>query len=581
VRPRSRPSSAGAARDSTGRRTRAALLVSIALIALVAGIYAPVRTFGFVPLDDLPYVPENPHVATGLSTANVLWAFTSRWASYWIPLTWISYMVEVQVAGVNPHVHHVTNVVLHGANVLLLFWWLRRETASLWRSAGVAALFVAHPLHVESVAWITERKDVLSTCFLLLALFAYSSCVRRHGVGRMAVVGLCFAAGIMAKPMVLTLPLLLLLADVWPLGRASFDAGSGPRWRDLVIEKWPLFVVAIAAAAVTYATQDLGGATKVQDVLPVALRLANVPVSYVIYLRQAVWPVDLAVLYPYPESISTWRVAIAIAVLAAISVVVYRRRSSHPHAAVGWLWFLVALVPVIGLVQAGLQPHADRFTYVPLIGIYVALLWSLPAAVSRPWRVASGAAVVAAVAMCSVVASQQVRVWQDGRTLWSHAVAVTPASGAYQAHFELGSFELSQARTSEAITNFEAAIRARPSFAGAHAALGVAFEREGRLAEAAGAYDGALRSDPAMPEIQNNLGALLARDGHVAEALPHFEAAVRLKPDLESAQVNLGVALVRIGRPGEAVPHLRAALAINPANAQAQRVLDLIGRPPR
>jgi Tfp pilus assembly protein PilF len=554
------------------------LLLSLGLVALIAFIYAPVRLFDFVTLDDPKYVSQNPHVLAGLTWQSVSWAFTSRWASYWIPFTWLSYLVEVQIFGVHAGVQHVTNVLLHAVDALLLFTWLRRATGALGRSALVAALFAVHPLHVESVAWITERKDVLSTCFLLLALLAYTAWVRRPSRARYLAVCLLFLAGLLSKPMLVTLPFMLLLCDVWPLARVPLDIRTRDarvRWWALVWEKWPLVAIAAGASFIAYRMQDLGGATVPNDLFPLALRAANAVVSYVLYLGQTIWPARLYVLYPYPLSIPAWQTAGAIGVMVLVTIVAVRYVASQPYFAMGWFWYVGTLVPVIGFVQVGLQPRADRFTYVPLIGLFIALVWGA-ATVAARWRVPRPILVAAGVLVTlafTVVARQQVESWRDAVALWTHAVALTPPADAAQAQFELGTALMGQGRRREAITHFTEAIRAKPDFSGAHGALGIALVQEGRKAEGQAEYEETLRLDPGIPEIQNNLGALLASDGKFAEALPHFQEAVRLKPDFEFAVANLGVTLARLGRRDEAIEALRAALRLNPGNPQAQYVL--------
>jgi Tfp pilus assembly protein PilF len=549
---------------------------SIALVALVVGIYYRVHQFDFVPLDDPPYVSENPHVLGGLTADNVWWAFTTRWASYWIPLTWISYMVDVQLFGPGPGMLHVTNVLLHAANTVLLFWWLQRATRAAAASAFAAALFAAHPLHVESVVWITERKDVLSTLFLLLGLIAYSAYVRRKSVALYATVLACFVLGALAKPMVVTLPFMLLLCDVWPLGRVRIDSPAG--WRAVIIEKWPLFLIAAAGSAVVFVTQQRGGAMIASEVFSLGLRIQNAIVSYVIYLWQTIWPAGLIVNYPYPSSIPLWQVVGAGLLLAAITFMTLRASRTRAHLAVGWLWYLGTLVPTIGLVQVGLQPRADRFTYVPLIGIFIVCAWSAAElAARRPAlkRVVALAAVAITVAF-AVGSHRQAEFWKDGLALWTRAVAVTPPAEAAQAEFELGAEWLRRNQPREAIPHFQAALRAHPTFTGAHAALGDAHQREGRTTDAKAAYQTALRLDDSLPEIHNNLGAILATEGQIDAALPYFQAAVRLKPDFESALVNLGVVLARLGRNDEARAALTSALRLNPSNAQARRVLELL-----
>jgi protein O-mannosyl-transferase len=557
------------------------VLASVGLLALVLWTYAPVRQFDFVPIDDPSYVTGNPHVVTGLTWENVVWAFTSRWASYWIPATWISYMVEVQIFGVQPGVQHVTNVLLHAANTLLLLLWLYRETGAVGRSTFVAALFALHPLHVESVAWITERKDVLSTLFLLLAILAYSAYQRNRSTWRYAALCGCFVAGLLAKPMLVTLPGILLLCDVWPLARAprTFRTAEARRsWWLLVREKWPLYAIAIGVSAAAFVTQRQGGAMYATEVFPLGLRVSNAIVSYAVYLGQSIWPSALTVNYPYPSAIPLWTVIGAAVLLVVVSGGAVRAAGNLPFLAVGWFWFIGTLVPVIGLVQVGLQPRADRFTYVPLVGVFIAASWGLVELGSRlrirQWTLV-GVAVAVTLAY-TAVARQQVEHWRNGVTLWTHAVAVTPRDEAVQAQFDLGRALLDQGRPEDAIPHLMEAVRIQPGFAGAHGALGDALSRSGRKAEARAEYERCLGLDSGFPEVQNNLGAILASNGLIAAAIPHFEAAVRLKPDLESARVNLGVSYIRLGRTEEGIRELSSALRLNPKNAQAQHILELL-----
>jgi Tfp pilus assembly protein PilF len=558
----------------TRRRARGQFWIPLALTALVAIAYAAVRHHGFVPLDDPPYVSENPHVLTGLTWDNVRWAFTTRWASYWIPFTWISYMVDVQLFGPGPGMIHVTNVLLHIANTWLLFIWLRRATGSEWRSGLVAGLFALHPLHVESVAWITERKDVLSTLFLLLALMAYTRYVRAKSArAYLAMYGWAIA-GLLAKPMLVTLPPMLLLCDLWPLQRVRLDNRKG--WAGVITEKWPLIAIALAASVIAYITQET--ARVANEVLPLGLRVSNAIVSYVIYLRQTIWPAGLVVNYSYPASIPMWEVVAAAIGLIVASFVAWRAGRARPYVATGWFWYLGTLVPVIGLVQVGLQPYADRFTYVPLIGIFVVVAWVAGDVVARwppaKWWI-SAAAVVALIA-CTAGTLQQVQYWKDGVTLWTRAIDVTPPDQAAQQRYELGAELYRQHRPADAIPHLMEAIRIQPSYTGAHAELGDALNAVGRTAEAQAEYEAALRLDDALPEIHNNVGAILASAGKIEQALPHFEAAVRQKPDLESAQVNLGLAFARVGRKDDAIRTLNIALQLNPSNAQAQKLLEIL-----
>ncbi len=575
-----RSASPAAPLTSGALSTSTIALISLALVALTIAVYAAVRHFDFVPVDDPLYVSENPHLIGGLTWANVSWAFTSQWAGYWIPFVWLSYMFEVTCAGVDPGVMHMTNVVLHAVNAVLVFVWLRKMTGSMWRSAFVAALFAVHPLHVESVAWITERKDVLSTLFLLLALVAYASWVRHRSTTRFLMLCTLFIAGLLAKPMLVTLPIVMLLLDVWPLGRVTFAADQWREWRRLTQEKLLFFGLTIAGAAIAVVEQRNGGALASLSTIPLHLRIENAVVSCVWYLVKTVWPTNLIVIYEYPASIPAWKVIGAALVLIGITVAAFRTRRQRPYFLVGWLWYVVTLLPVIGVVQVGLQPMADRFTYVPLIGIFVIVAWGVPdliAGWSSARRVLAASAIAVTMAL-GVVAHAQVQYWQDGSTLWGHALEVTKGVDSYRAHIELGTTLRDQHRTDEAIASFSEAVRVKPDAAEGHYDLAQVLATRGSLDDAITQYTDALRLDPRLPEVQNNLGTLLANQHRFEEAVVHFRAAVDLKPDFDGARMNLALALVRVGRVADAVTELTNLLARNPSNDAARRLLGSLTR---
>jgi protein O-mannosyl-transferase len=599
--------------------------ILVALVALNLAVFAPVRHYDFIQLDDPAQVSENTNVAGGLTWAGVAWAFTSARAGYWMPLVWLSHMLDVQLYGMNAGPHHVTNLVLHIACTLLLFGLLLRMTGAAGRSAFVAALFAVHPLHVESVAWITERKDVLSTVFWMLTLWAYVAYVRRPERWRYGLVCVSFALGLMAKPMLVTLPAVMLLLDVWPLGRLGRrEAGDGRReaeggrreWGPVIREKIPLLALAMAAGIVAFLTQRGSGAVGNLEVFPLGLRVQNALVSYVAYLGKMVWPTRLTAFYPYPASLPAWSVAGSALLLIVVSVAAWRAARSVPYLAVGWFWYLGTLVPVIGVVQVGIQSMADRFTYVPLVGIFIAIAWGVPDALGR-WRVpgrrtAVPALAAAIVIACAVGAHVQVAYWQDSVAMWTRTTEIAMNTDAYHAHialgqtlraqgrmgeaighfseavrlqpasseaqYELGATLASQGREDEAIARLLDAVRLRPDFAEAHIDLGALFSRRQKTDEAIAHYQAGLRIRPDLAEAHNNLGALLAGQGRMAEALPHFADAVRLKPDFEYARVNLGLALASAGRSAEALHEFEAALRINPANDTARRAADGLRR---
>lgn len=477
---------------------RTPVLLALGLVALAVAIYWPVGGFGFVAYDDQAYVSGNEMVRRGLGWSGAAWAFRTLTAANWHPLTWLSYMLDVQLFGVDPGWHHRVNLVFHAANGVLLFAFLRSATGSLWRSALVAALFVAHPLHVESVAWISERKDVLSAFFWLLAMLAYAGYVRHPGLWRYLAVAAAFVLGLMAKPMVVTLPFALLLLDVWPLRR-----------RPALVEKLPLFALSALSCAATWVAQARSGAVRGTQWLTVAVRVENAVVSYAAYLGKTVWPSSLAALYPHPGyqpgGIPAGQIALAAAVLVAITGVAILLRRSVPAIAVGWCWYLGTLVPVIGLVQVGQQSMADRYTYVPLIGIFCAVVWGLAALAARVrhGRIAAGAVASAAVIACAVTARHQAGYWQDSIALFDHAAHVT--EGNWLAWKNLGAALYESGRMPEALAAFQEEARIDPSDPDGWFNLGMTYGELERHAESAAAFEQALRLDPSDPLTRQNV----------------------------------------------------------------------------
>ena len=511
--------------------------LALAIVVLVVAIYAPVHSYQFTTLDDPQYVSANPVVAQGLTRAGLAWAFAFTGSFYWHPLTWLSHMTDVQLFGMDPGAHHLVNVVIHAANSALLFAALNRMTKAPGRSAFVAAVFAVHPLHVESVAWIAERKDVLSTFFWMAALWFYGGYARERRARTMIAVVAMFAAGLLAKPMVLTLPFALLLLDYWPLNRVSRGT-----IRHLIGEKLPLFALAIASVVVTLMSQKGSAGVVALEALSPATRLGNAIVSYAIYLRDAVWPSRLAAFYPFAQP-SLAAVTAAAAVLVAITALILRYRRSHPYLPVGWLWYLGTLVPVIGLLQAGDQGRADRFTYVPLIGVAIAIAWLSVDIVERSWgmrRVLTVAAAVTVVAL-AVVARGQLTFWKDDLALWGRAVSVT--SGNYRAENHYG----------------------------------VALTDRGRLQEGIQHYEAALRIWPDYPEAHNNLGTARVEQGRIDDAIREFSEAARLKPSSATFHYNLGVVLSNKGDTAAALAAVRRALALSPNNAQYREALAALG----
>ncbi len=445
--------------------------LAVALTVATLWVYAPVRGYDFVELDDPLYVRENPHVTAGLSADSVRWAFTSLHAGYWIPLTWTSYMVDVEVYGsADPRGFHVTNLLLHLANTLLLFGLLRSMTRAPVPSAFVAALFALHPLHVESVAWITERKDVLSTMFWFLGLWAYASYIARPHWRRYTLVVVCAVLGLLAKPMVVTFPFVLLLLDVWPLKRVTlYGTGAWPAWRRAILEKLPLVALAVGAGVLTYLAQDQAGAAATLEAVPAGLRLQNAVVSYVAYLWATVWPSPLAAIYPIAPGIPLWKVAGAGVLLAAVTALVLRAAKHRPYLPVGWFWYLGTLLPVSGLLQVGVQARADRFTYVPLIGVFIMGAWAAAdaAAKSRALRRATAVVALAVVGAAALQARQQVAYWQDSVALWTHALETTLGMNRYDAHLALGRILAGKGRYRRGPRTLRGSARVEPGLEGA------------------------------------------------------------------------------------------------------------------
>lgn len=539
---------------------RTAVLISLSLIALNVLVYAGVWRHGFVSFDDPQYVTENTHVTAGLTWAGVRWALTTGEAGNWHPLTWISHMVDVQLFGVQAGPHHVTNLVLHIANSLLLFGVLWRMTGAPGRSAFVGALFAVHPVHVESVAWISERKDVLSTLFWMLALWAYVGYVREGKWTWYALVLLCLALGLMSKPMVVTLPCVLLLLDYWPLRRPI-------AWR-LVLEKLPLFALVAASSVVTFLAQSRGGAVSRLAALPLSSRAANAAVAYMEYIHKLLWPTGLTALYPYSRDFG-WRLGLAVLLLPAItaSAVIAARR--HRYVLVGWLWYLGTLVPVIGLVQVGIQSMADRYTYVPFIGLFIIVAWGVPdlARALPRTRIALPAAAAAVIGACAVTAHAQVQYWHDSLVLWEHAARVTPQ--APHVETALGSVLAEKGRVAEAKALYTDAIQREPQFAEAHNKLGVLLADQGQPAEAIPHYEAALRFKPSLAEAQYNLGNALAAQGKLDDAILRYRAALRLRPDDAAAHNGLGSAFDDQGRIDDAIAEYKVALRLKPNFADA------------
>ena len=576
------------------------LLILAGLAAITFGIYAQVSGHQFIVLDDDSYIKENPIVNRGVTLTGLAWAFTTFYQANWHPLTWIAHMIDSQLFGLRAGGHLLVNALMHTANTLLVFYFLRRTTRARWPSALIAALFALHPLHVESVAWAAERKDTLSTLFGLLSLIAYTRYTETQSRRWYAWTGVALALGLMAKPMVVTWPFVMLLLDYWPLRRFQRSEVRRQRsvLRGLVVEKIPLFALVAASAVITSVAQSRGGAVRTFTEADAALRLSNALVSYANYVLLTFWPHDLAVYYPFPlAGIPDWQVIGAVFLLVGITALCLFQRRTRPYLIVGWLWFVGTLVPVIGLVQVGGQAMADRYFYVPSIGLFIALAFGL-ADIAKSWRVASSlsAGITGGALILAILTNAQIRRWSDSFTLLDHALEVTPLnqpaeyylgvamakSGRYDdaaAHFEKvlqiqpdfyeGLFNMAvvrslQGRLPEAIEYFQAAIRSQPDALQAHVQLALALWKQNRNEAACDEWRRASELAPKDPEIRTYLGNALARLGRIPEAIDQLHEALRLNPSGAMAHNNLGLALLASGKARESIPEFEAALRLKP-----------------
>jgi tetratricopeptide (TPR) repeat protein len=540
------------------------VVASAGLVALVVFVFHAVGHFPFISLDDPVYVTANPTVEAGLSWSNVGWAFTTGHAPYWHPVTWLSHMLDVDLFGLEAGRHHLTNVMFHAANTVLLFAWLRRTTGAVWRALFVAAVFAVHPLHVESVTWITERKDMLSAFFWLLTLWAYAAYAARPSRVSYGIALGTLMLGLMSKPSVVTLPFVLLLVDVWPLRRLTWSDGWS-RWRGRIVEKLPFVALAAATSVVTIAIQARVGAVSDLGTLPLAARLTNAGVDYLLYLGKTVWPVDLAVFYP----LYRWSVGAGLAAAAALAMVTVaaaRVRERAPYVLVGWLWFLLTLLPMIGLVQVGAQAIADRFMYIPMIGLLLVVSWGLPDLAARVPRWATprliGALAATLVVILAVMAESLTSSWSTEATLWRHAIEST--QGNYLAEVNLGSALMADGAVDEALRNYRAALEVVPASwpaqrASIHTDVGLALLRQGKAAESLAELAEASRLDPDLAAAHRTAGDALEQLGRLPEAVEAFRTAVRLEPDSVDALVGLGEALLSENQPAAAIPFLAQA----------------------
>jgi len=540
------------------------LWVYLALVLLIATAYAQVRSFEFVSYDDGEYVTNNPHVRVGLTPESVSWAFTSGYGANWFPLTWLSLMLGCQLHGIQSGWHHLTNVLLHTITTLLLFGLLRRMTGAFWRSAFVAFVFALHPMHVEAVAWVAERKEVLSGLFWLLTLGAYVSYTKRPGILRYLLVVAMFLGGTMSKPMIVTLPFALLLIDVWPLSRWT-RATAGR----LILEKLPLLGISAVASIIAFLVQSRGGAVSTLELLPFGLRIKNALISYVIYVLKFFWPANMSVIYPYPQQIPVWQAIGAGLIIAGISIAAIVEIRRRPYLFAGWFWFLGTLIPVIQLVQIGLEPRANRYTYIPYIGLSIIVAWGVTEmferqAWGRLFLPIAGAAVCAA---CFVVTHYNLGYWRNSQSLFEHAIEVT--SNNWAAHLRLSQVLLDEGRVDDAVPHIRETVRLRPNLLEARINLGAALSKRAEFQEAETEYRAALRIQPDNADAHEGLGVAATEEGRFNEALTHLTEAVRLRPDDPDSHYNLGRAYGLAGRTSEAIEQFTKTVQLQPNNAEA------------
>jgi tetratricopeptide (TPR) repeat protein len=545
---------------------RTQLILALVLFIVTLLLYAPLRQFAFLNYDDPQYVTENAHVRQGLTPATLRWAMTSRDAANWHPLTWLSHALDWQLFGADAGRHHLVNALLHSASAALLMIALVMMTGATWRSTLVAALFALHPLHVESVAWVSERKDTLSGLLMMLTLIAYVRYTRRPAVGRYAAVVVLFALGLMAKPMLVTLPLVLWVLDYWPLRRLTSNGAS--QRRRIVIEKLPLLGLSIISALITVIAQRGGGAMASGDRISLPWRFVNAVITSVSYLRQMLWPVNLSIYYPHPAVLGhlmPWRaLAASAAALVAITLIAIYLPRTRPYLLSGWWWYLITLLPVIGLVQVGQQGHADRYTYIPLIGIFIAISWLLGDLAShhRVLRLPIIALALGCLIACFAASRLQIGHWRSSETVFAHAVIATPDSPV--AHNQLGLVRERQGNSPAAAREFEAAVALDPEFVGAWNNLGLARRQNGDIAGALAAFRRAIAIRGDYVDALFNLGNALSELGQHAKALKYLERAIDLKPRSGRMRYNYALALGAAGRVDEAIEQLRKASTDQP-----------------
>jgi len=563
-------------------RYTAEIVVSLTLSLMILVCYQPVSDYGFINYDDPLYTTANAHVRTGLTVEGFLWAFRDMKSGHWHPLTWLSHMLDWQLFRANAGGHHWTNVIFHLVNTLLLFYVLRLMTGTLWRSACVAALFAVHPMNVESVAWVAERKNVLSTCLGFLTLLLYAFYIRKPGWRRYLTVLTVFTLGLMAKSMLVTLPFLMLLLDLWPLRRFPIHplAGDARRLTDgsqqapilpmsvsgLLMEKIPLLVMASGSIALTLLAAQRGGAMATFTDFPLTVLLANSLHAYGAYIGKLFWPQDLAVFYPHPGTLLLWQTILSGLLIASVTALILKQSRSRPYLLVGWFWFLGTLVPVIGLVQVGLQAMADRYAYLPFIGLFIMLVWGAEdlSRVPRQGRIAVIFLFTLLILAGGLVTRHQLRFWESSRSLFLHALSVTEQNDVAHSNLAWAIFE--DGDWEGAAAHYREAIRINPRLANHYNNLGAVMAHQGKIDEAIGQYRTTLLLDPRHVGALLNMGLAMESLGRLTEADAFYEAVIGEEPDHVHAHRQRAMVAMKKGRYEEAVAHFQAALHILPGD---------------
>lgn len=561
--------------------------ITLFLIIVFVAVFIRTISFQFVNLDDFDYITQNIHVTGGITRENILWAFTTFHAANWHPVTWISHMIDCQIYNLSPWGHHLTNVLLHAVNTALLFLLLSRLSGALWKSALVATLFSIHPLHVESVAWVSERKDVLSTMFLLLTLICYINYVQCHKIKYYYLAIIAFSFGLMAKPMLVTVPFLLLLVDYWPLGRfteqkaSAVDSVTGQAlakscsiWL-ILKEKFPFLILSAISCVITLLAQSSLAVITLEE-LPLSSRIANAVVSYMNYIGKMLWPMNLSAYYPFQRAIPSWKVACAIFLLVSISFISLNKIRRYPYLAIGWFWYIGTLIPVIGIVQVGAQSMADRYTYIPLIGLFIAIVWGGGelAANFPQTRLILATSSTILILILAILSYRQISYWKDTETLFRHAIEVTRDN--WFAHTFLGIALDVKGKYDEALPHLVRAAQLNPQYSRARYGLGVSLRRLGRLDEAILNYRVAVQFEPGFDAARNNLATALVDKGNVDEAIGLLLQLVKMQPNNALYRSNLANAFDKKGLLAEALVQYLEALRIAPSSASTHNNLGSI-----